>query len=34
MSIKSNIQAMALRKAYDYINRDVQNNLSKLVLYI
>ncbi len=30
MSIKSNLQAVALRKTYDYINRDVRNNLPKI----
>ncbi|MDF2985975.1 MAG: putative Fe-S oxidoreductase [Eubacterium sp.] len=31
MSIKTNIQAIALRKAYDYIDRDIKNNLPKLM---
>jgi MoaA/NifB/PqqE/SkfB family radical SAM enzyme len=31
MNIKSNLIAIGLRKAYDYIDRDVQNNLPKAV---
>lgn len=30
MSFKSNLQAIGLRKAYDYVDRDPQNNLPKV----
>jgi MoaA/NifB/PqqE/SkfB family radical SAM enzyme len=34
MSIKSSLQAAGLRKAYEYIDRDPQNNLPKIVDFL
>lgn len=34
MGIKTNLQAIGLRKAYDYIDRDPQNNLPKIADFL